>query len=51
MKAYRIDTYEGSTIVFAETRGKARTVAMHTAIGEDVGLFMMISPIQKETIT
>lgn len=37
MKAYEINTYEGSTIVFAETRGKARTVAMHTAIGEDVG--------------
>lgn len=36
MKAYEINTYEGSTIVFAETRGKARTVAMHTAIGEDV---------------
>ena len=37
MKAYEINTYEGSTIVFAETRGKARTLAMHTAIGEDVG--------------
>ena len=37
MKAYEINTDESSTIVFAETRGKARTVAMHTAIGEDVG--------------
>ena len=31
MKAYQIDTDDGySTVVFAETRGKARSIAMHT---------------------
>lgn len=44
MKAYAVATDEGySTVIFAETRGKARSVAMHTSTCEDID-FIKIKP-------